>query len=238
MAKRFTDNQKWSKPFIRSLEAPYKILWLYILDECDHAGVWQVDMDVARIKTGCGDLAIEQAKKVFGDKIVMFDNDEKIFVQDFIDFQYGTLNPENRAHNSVLAILSKYKLNKKIKPLTSPLQGCKDKDMDKDMDKDNGVYRKFAHLKISFEDKDKIIELGYTDSQLNDILDSIENYKKNTSYSSLYLTAIKWLKKEFPNIQKDEKCPYTDNQLREVRAHKAAGMGYPEWFDKKWEHLI
>ena len=30
---------------------------------------------------------------------------------DFIDFQYGELNPENRAHKSVLDLLEKYKLN-------------------------------------------------------------------------------------------------------------------------------
>ena len=111
MAKRFTDNQKWSKPFIRSLSCPYKILWLYILDECDHAGIWQVDIEVATLKTGCYELTLEGAIKSFGDKIIMFDNNEKMFVQDFIDFQYGILNPANRAHNSVLAILSKNKLN-------------------------------------------------------------------------------------------------------------------------------
>jgi len=50
MAKRFTDTDKWKKTFIRTMKAPYKLLWLYILDECDHAGIWQVDFDVDEIK--------------------------------------------------------------------------------------------------------------------------------------------------------------------------------------------
>ena len=142
MAKRFTDSEKWKKPFIRSMKAPYKLLWLYILDECDHAGIWQVDIEVAEIKIG-ERLKLDDALKSFGDKISVIESGEKWFINDFIFFQYGTLNPQNRAHQSALNILSKYNLldeNFKIKPLISPLQGAmdmaKDKDMVKDMVKD------------------------------------------------------------------------------------------------------
>jgi len=151
MAKRFTDSDKWKKPFIRGLDAPYKLLWLYILDECNHAGIWHVEMDVAEIRI-CGGINIETAKKQFKNHIVEIDNGEKWFIPDFIEFQYGELNPENRAHNSVISLLKKYNLMKKNKPLTSPLQGAKDKDKDKDMDKEGeseGDKEKFGFaLKI------------------------------------------------------------------------------------------
>lgn len=235
MAKRYTDNQKWSKPFIRALEAPYKLLWFFILDECDHAGIWQIDMDVARIKTGCQNLNLEEAKKVFGDKVIVFDGDEKMFVQDFIDFQYGTLKPENRVHFSVISLLSKYGLWKN-KGLIRPLQGCKDKDKDKDKEIER-PFRKFKHLSITIEENKKLIELGYTQEQINQIYDNIENYKKNSNYTSLYLTAINWLKRDFPNVVANS-CPYTDVQLREVRATRAAGFKDPQWFDKKYEEFV
>lgn len=139
MAKRLTDSGKWNKPYLRTMKASYKLLWLFILDECDHAGVWQVDIEVAQIKIG-EKLNIEAALESFKGKIVPFCDGEKWLIIDFIDFQYGKLNPQNRVHESVINLLSKYDLlddeNNIIKPLANPLQRVKDKDKDKDMDKD------------------------------------------------------------------------------------------------------
>lgn len=61
----------------------------------------------------------------------------------------------------------------------------------------NIIYREFLHLSLSMEDFKKL-EADYTKEQIDNILESIENYKKNTSYKSLYLTAKKWLLKEYP----------------------------------------
>ena len=49
MAKRMTDSDKWKKGFIRGLAPKYKLFWLYILDDCTHAGIWETDFEVASI---------------------------------------------------------------------------------------------------------------------------------------------------------------------------------------------
>jgi len=140
MPKRFTDTEKWRKPWFRKLPQEYKLLWFYILDDCDHAGIWQVDIDVAEIRTG-EEFDVNKAIEIFDNKIYVFDNKNKWFIPSFIEFQYGKLNKENRAHNSVISILEKYNLMGVI----SPLQGAKDKDKDMDMVMVNGsimIYNK------------------------------------------------------------------------------------------------
>lgn len=167
MAKRFTDSDKWKRPFIRCMKAPYKLLWLYILDECDHAGIWHVDLDVAEIKIG-EKINLETALSFFEGKIFVFDNGEKWYIPDFIEFQYGVLNPENRAHNSVLKILERYNLTK-IKPLTSPLQGAKDKYKDKDKDKEQDKDKETRQKE--FAEKVKIFGGGYDSKMLKEFFD-------------------------------------------------------------------
>ncbi len=134
MAKRFIDTGLFRKPFMRSLEAPYKALWIYLLCECDHAGVWCVELDVAEMRMGMKLDPVKALEKMQG-AVIEIDGGAKWFLPDFIEFQYGTLNAENRVHESVLKILEKNNIDLdnigENKPLISPLQGRKDKDKEK-----------------------------------------------------------------------------------------------------------
>jgi len=145
MAKRFTDTDKYKKPFLRGLQGAYKVLWDYLYHDCNHAGIWIKDFEIAQIYIG-NDLPVNEvdALKFFNKgkkRIFEIDNKSKWFIPSFIEFQYGKLNPGNRAHYSVIIILEKYKLYNK--GLSTTLQGRKDKDMVKD--------------KVKDKEKDKII---------------------------------------------------------------------------------
>lgn len=124
MSKRFTDSEKWNKKFIRSLKPNYKLFWLYLTDECNCGGIWDVDMEVAQVKTGVK-LDEKISIKSFGDKIIPVDNNTKWFIPSFIEFQYGDLSEANRAHTKAITTLRKFNLlteSLKIKPLRSPLE--------------------------------------------------------------------------------------------------------------------
>ena len=59
------------------------------------------------------------------------------------------------------------------------------------------MYRRFNHLSISNDEIQKLIDDKYTIREIDGILDQIENYKNNKNYTSLYLTAKNWLKREY-----------------------------------------
>jgi hypothetical protein len=163
MSKRLTDTNKYKKPFIRGLQGAYKLLWDYLYHDCDHAGIWIVDFEIAQVYLG-QDMKVNKsdALKFFNQgetRIVELENSTKWFIVPFIEFQYGILNNENRAHNSVIQILRKYNIwdedEKSInKGLLSPLEGCKDMDIviikDKDIDEEAKIEKKSS--KIPFSD--------------------------------------------------------------------------------------
>lgn len=132
MAKRFTDTTKWDDPWFMELQPEAKLFWLYLLDACDHAGVWKVNWRLAGFMTG---LPLEgttrqQAVDALGDRVTIVESGQYWIIRKFLDFQYGKINPHNKVHNSALKALDRFD-QAPIKPLASPLEGAKDKDKDK-----------------------------------------------------------------------------------------------------------
>jgi len=129
MAKRMTDTDKWKKRFLRELKPQHKLLWFYILDDCNHAGIWDVDIEVASIRVGF-DLTQDDLTLLFGDKVISFDNGDKWFIPEFIEYQYGELNQNSNVHKSVINLLNKYNLEGYLKGSQRVESTLKDKDTD------------------------------------------------------------------------------------------------------------
>lgn len=143
MAKRFSDSDKWKKTFFSDLSTEAKLVWIYLLDNCDNTGVWSANFKLLSFQVGF-DVAEKDVKSWFSSKIVFIEND-KILIKPFIEFQYGALNHNNNAHKPVLKMLEKlapFIYLDDFKDLNRASLGAQDKDKDKDKDKDQDKDRK------------------------------------------------------------------------------------------------
>lgn len=144
MANRLQSTDEDKTHFVRSLKGPYRAFWYWLKRACDHAGVWDIDIDDARMRTGFFDLDIDEAERVFAEKIIKLDCGKKFFIMPFCKEQYFTenLNPANTAHRGAIRILQdlrlidlefnvlKKQLTVETKPLCSFFKEAKDKDKD------------------------------------------------------------------------------------------------------------
>jgi len=191
MAKRFTDSNKWKDVWFSNLPSKYKLFWIYITDECNHAGIWKVNLRLAEFLLN-ENLNITEIETHFKDRIEILDS-ENWFIPKFISFQYGVLNEKNRVHNSVLEILNNYKNKELIRPLQGAKDKYKDKYKDKDKEKDIPEIENFISYAVSKKENVNIesvklkyhswLELNWHDAKGNEI----KNWKSKLLNTIPYL---------------------------------------------------
>lgn len=196
MAKRFTDTEKYRKPFLRSLPGAYKLLWDYICNDCNHAGIWLVDFDIAQICVG-KDMPVgkDKALRLFNegeDRIFELENGKKWFIIPFIAFQYVKLSSTNPAHRNIIIELKKYGLIDENLDLLNSL-------------KINDIQEPSKGLQSPFEgtldiDKEKDKDIGSTGGKNES--EKFKNFQK-------------WITKNAPNVGK-MKEPFTEDEYKRL----------------------
>lgn len=152
MPKRLTDTGKWDDPWFQDLPSKYKLLWIYLLDKCDHAGIWEVNFKNAIYFIG-EHLEQSEVKRVLQNR-VNFMNDKYWNLVKFIDFQYGGVKNDS-VGKSVQKVLKRHNLLGAMEGLGSPLAGSKDKDKDKDK-----VKVKVKDSPVQKNENDGIVRYG------------------------------------------------------------------------------
>lgn len=78
------------------------------------------------------------------------------------------------------------------------------KSYDIHMENENeNIYKQFNHLYITINDFEKLKKEfpNFSEAEINDCFDRIQNYKENTKYTSLYLTSKQWLQKQKKDVK-------------------------------------
>ena len=207
MAKRFIDTSLFSRKWIRELDVSMKLFWVYLLTKCDHAGIWDVDIDLAAFQIGV-ELDETTILNTFNRKIVPF-KDGKWFVPKFIEYQYGELNENVNAHKSVIKILQKYRLNvdNQLLPNSSATVQDKDKDKVKDKKKDQiqDIKQNLSNLKEKFPNKNVEAEF---DKWIDYMLSKGKTYRNYSAAFRNWLRNDQFDKKDFKShIKQFKKTP-------------------------------
>lgn len=113
MAKRFSETGIWGEDWFLDMPNEYKLFWFYMLSTCDHAGFYRVNL---KTFSAINDVRINASKALeffnHGKNRVRIIKDGFWFIEDFINFQYGSkLNRNNNTHNSILNLLNKFNIN-------------------------------------------------------------------------------------------------------------------------------
>jgi hypothetical protein len=214
---------------------------VYLCDVCDHAGIWEVDIELAEFMLGV-ELSDSKAREVFGKKILPICEGGKWWIPDFIEFQYGCsvekLNPGNNAHKSAISILEKYDLKAAPnEPLMSPSRGDQEKEMEKEMEKEKEdrllseklfeqfwtVYPTRNGKKVGKKSaKEKFKKLPVED--LPRVIRNAENYGINNEFAK---DPERFLKNDFWKDWDEPQTKGSANGSDSYRHAKAAGE-YPE----------
>ena len=105
MAKRFIDTKIWDKAWFRRLTPKNKLIWIYLLTRCDHAGIWDADWEASEFFIG-DYVSFDELPEEITSKMKYIEGEDQYFIPSFIDFQYGELKENSKPHLSVLKRLT------------------------------------------------------------------------------------------------------------------------------------
>jgi hypothetical protein len=167
MAKRFTDTNKWNDVWFSQLPNDYKLVWIYMLDTCDNAGIWL--KNIKNLNFFCNtNLTEEDLIKTFSDKLSKI-TEEKWIINKFCTIQYGEnfLESKNKAVLAAIKVLHSLNLIKDVNgiatlsiPYQYPMDTPKEqeqeqvKDKVKEQDKIKEIVKEQEQEKIKAKEQE------------------------------------------------------------------------------------
>lgn len=196
MSKRFIDTGIFDDDWYMDLSKDAKILWLYFITKCDHAGVLKLNEKLCKVQTDIKDLP--KVIKELGNRLVTV-SEHLYFIPKFIEFQYpGFPNSKVRQQQSALDILTKLNLISEGKLTVTKLLVDS---YDNEHDIDNGTEEKREVKKLTPEEIgfNFYVEQGrkakeYTDQMSTDYVKlcyHLIEKNKDGSYKLPYVLKIK-----------------------------------------------
>jgi len=102
--RRFTETTKWDDPWFRGLPGVHKLAFVYIIDRCNNAGFWEIDMDGMEFQTKIEQKHLQGALKGLARGIEEMDG--WVWIKNFLRHQKNDiLNESNPAHRQIIGLI-------------------------------------------------------------------------------------------------------------------------------------
>lgn len=253
MTIRFTLAEKWQDKWFRKLNPAEKLLFLYMCDNCNIAGIWIVDLEQAAFSIG---IAIQEAEGAYKGLTNGYEEllEDVIWVKNFLKHQRNLpLSPRNAAHatiinhllrykdcsNNILQLLSTDEIKGLTRGLQDPISISISKGIGKSLSKSQSIsFEKFWNLYPKKtgkgKAKDSWLKLNPDTDFLVKILFAVEQQKKSEQWQkdggqfiplpTTWLNQSRWDDDPIVNIPKPEtNQERMKRMLAEAEAKRKAG---------------
>ena len=225
MAKRFIDTGLFKDSWFSELSANNKLFYVYLITNCDHAGIIDLNPRLAEFETGIKGLAkgLDTVKQELGDRLYPL-RDNYYFLVKFVKYQYPRgLAESSKPQNAVIKRLHEFGLDpnsmvRVTKEYANSLERVQDKDKDKDKDKDS-IYP-FDQFWNDYNKKTNVAKSKERYDVLNEttrakIKEHVPEYVKATPDKqyrkdpTTYLNNKSWLDEDLPISNQSSQQPDT-----------------------------
>jgi hypothetical protein len=197
MSKRFIDTGLFDDDWFMDLSKEAKILWIYFITKCNHAGILKLNPKLCKVQTGLND--INGIIRQLGNRIITV-SEQLYFLPKFIEFQYpGFPNSKAKAQTSAIEILKKLGvLNeddltvKELLPNSYNNNNNNSNDNNKDKGISKNKYADFVSL-TEVEYKKLVSEHGISNTKI--FISILDNYKGSSGkkYKDDYRAILSWV---------------------------------------------
>lgn len=106
MSYRFTNSDKWTDSWFSDLSPHAKLLFIFLYENCDNAGLYEVNRKFMLFLLGFTDDELKDAIKELGKSYIKSNDGTKIWLKNFLKHQkLYPLNWKNNAHKQIINIL-------------------------------------------------------------------------------------------------------------------------------------
>jgi len=212
MTRRMVDTEIWKKDWFLDLSIKQKLLVKFLYDNCDCAGVYELSYRTLR---NCFDEEITK-DDFAGIKQIKFISENKIFIEDFIQFQYGVSIDELKPHKSnVHKGISKSLIKNGLLTLNEPLANpC---------------------LRVLDKDKYKVINTSINKPTKKEILDYVSSLCKKIEVDDFiaYYDASGWCDSSGLPINWKQKAIQWANRYKPKEEEKKASPVIEKWYQEQ-----